>query len=284
MSELQKGKKDKGQHGPAFSVQDEIRRDRSLQRTSRRRSTPACGAPAAHFFDLRCSLRCVDLRRYGFYDACRHDHGQRQYSVFRGADHCRLGDRNGRFPAVSSIWSGIYRNIVSVYTHISKIELSKNYPSSVEIIVLETGAVYAVQVRDRWLTLDGDLRVIEYTEDISDLIVLTLPAVQQAVEGMPLVFADAEAAAFVNASLPAVIEGTEAFRFNRIDLSDKYNVRIWVNGDAEILLGDAGDIAIKLQLAGKVYKDAVAAGSFYTVIDVSDPARISAAYDAEVER
>ena len=141
-----------------------------------------------------------------------------------------------------------------------------------------------MQVRDRWLTLDGDLRVIEYTEDISDLIVLTLPAVQQAVEGMPLVFADAEAAAFVNASLPAVIEGTEAFRFNRIDLSDKYNVRIWVNGDAEILLGDAGDIAIKLQLAGKVYKDAVAAGSFYTVIDVSDPARISAAYDAEVER
>ncbi len=283
MSELQKGKKIKGQHGPAFSVQDEIRRDRSLQRTSRRRSTRHAAHRLLTF--LICAVVCAVLICVVMVFTMRVDmitvSGNIRYSAEQiiAASGIETGDF---LPFLRS--ERIYRNIVSVYTHISKIELSKNYPSSVEIIVLETGAVYAVQVRDRWLTLDGDLRVIEYTEDISDLIVLTLPAVQQAVEGMPLVFADAEAAAFVNASLPAVIEGTEAFRFNRIDLSDKYNVRIWVNGDAEILLGDAGDIAIKLQLAGKVYKDAVAAGSFYTVIDVSDPARISAAYDAEVER
>ncbi len=283
MSELQKGKKDKGQHGPAFSVQDEIRRDRSLQRTSRRRSTRHAAHRLLTF--LICAVVCAVLICVVMVFTMRVDmitvSGNIRYSAEQiiAASGIETGDF---LPFLRS--ERIYRNIVSVYTHISKIELSKNYPSSVEIIVLETGAVYAVQVRDRWLTLDGDLRVIEYTEDISGLIVLTLPAVQQAVEGMPLVFADAEAAAFVNASLPTVIEGTEAFRFNRIDLSDKYNVRIWVNGDAEILLGDAGDIAIKLQLAGKVYKDAVAAGSSYTVIDVSDPARISAAYDAEVER
>jgi len=283
VSELQKGKKDKGQHGPAFSVQDEIRRDRSLQRTSRRRSTRHAAHRLLTF--LICAVVCAVLICVVMVFTMRVDmitvSGNIRYSAEQiiAASGIETGDF---LPFLRS--ERIYRNIVSVYTHISKIELSKNYPSSVEIIVLETGAVYAVQVRDRWLTLDGDLRVIEYTEDISGLIVLTLPAVQQAVEGMPLVFADAEAAAFVNASLPTVIEGTEAFRFNRIDLSDKYNVRIWVNGDAEILLGDAGDIAIKLQLAGKVYKDAVAAGSSYTVIDVSDPARISAAYDAEVER
>lgn len=283
MSDLQKGKKEKEQHGPAFSVQDEIRRDRSLQRTSRRRSTRHAAHRLLTF--LICAVVCAVLicvvmvftMRVGTITVS----GNIRYSAEQiiAASGIETGDF---LPFLRS--ERIYRNIVSVYTHISKIELSKNYPSSVEIIVLETGAVYAVQVRDRWLTLDGDLRVIEYTEDISGLIVLTLPALQQAVEGMPLVFADAEAAAFVNASLPAVIEGTEVFRFNRIDLSDKYNVRIWVNGDAEILLGNAGDIEIKLQLAGKVYKDAVAAGSSYTVIDASDPARISAAYDAESER
>lgn len=282
MSEPQKGKNIHERHGPAFSVQDEIRRDRSLRKTSRRRSTRHT---AHRLFTMGlCILVCAALLCVVMFFTMRVDtitvSGNVRYSAeeIMHASGIETGDF---LPFIHS--ERIYRNIVTGCTHISRVELVKSYPSSIEIIVSETGAVYALQVRNRWLTLDENLRVIEYTEDISGLTVLILPAVQQAVEGLPLVFVDSEAGTFVDTSLDVITAEMQDFRRAQIDLSDKYNLRVWINGDAEILLGDTVDLKIKLQLARKVYEDARTAGSSYTAIDASDPTRISAAYDADSE-
>ena len=189
-------------NAPAFTVQDEIRRDRRVRRAgqyrrARRRTAPMVAVAV-------CVLLCLALLGGAAALLLR-------VETVTVDGNVRYTD--GEILTASGIHAGdsmllirkdkLLRKITALCPHVETIEIAKTYPSALTIRVTETGAVYFTQVRDRVCTLDASLRVIECTDAVDGLIELRLPEIKSAVEGSALVFADAEDDARVRTILEA---------------------------------------------------------------------------------
>ncbi len=263
---------------PAFSVQDELRRDRSLRRAGRYRRAKRRTAPLAAI--LASLLLCFALLggaaalllRVGTVTI----EGNVRYTdaeILR-ASGVKAGD--------SMLLIGrdkLLRKITAACPHVEQIELTKTYPAALAIRVTEIGAVYFTQVRDRICTLDASLRVIECADAADGLIELRLPEIKSAIEGSTLVFADAEDDVRVRASLGVLGGADDVLSFDCIDLRDRYNITAYAAGRAEVLFGDDADLAVKFRIAKQIYADAMNESSSGTRMDVSEPSRVSVSYD-----
>lgn len=263
---------------PAFSVQDELHRDRSLRRAGRYRRARRRTAPLAAI--LASLLLCFALLggaaalllRVGTVTI----EGNVRYTdaeILR-ASGVKVGD--------SMLLIGrdkLLRKITAACPHVEQIELTKTYPAALAIRVTEIGAVYFTQVRDRVCTLDASLRVIECADAADGLIELRLPEIKSAIEGSTLVFADAEDDARVRASLDVLGGADDVLSFDCIDLRDRYNITAYAAGRAEVLFGDDADLAVKFRIAKQIYADAMNESSNGTRMDVSEPSRVSVSYD-----
>ena len=163
-------------NAPAFTVQDEIRRDRRVRRAgqyrrARRRTAPMVAVAV-------CVLLCLALL------------GGAAALLLRVETVTIDGNvryTDGEILAASGIHAGdsmllirkdkLLRKITALCPHVETIEIAKTYPSALTIRVTETGAVYFTQVRDRVCTLDASLRVIECTDAVDGLIELRLPEI-----------------------------------------------------------------------------------------------------------
>lgn len=282
MADMPNGKRNRDERNkngaPAFSVNDEIRRNRQLRSTGRRRNVKRRTAPLAAV--ALCIAVCLVLICVIFTTVFR-------VETVTVSGNIRYTD--GEILAASEIGTGdlmlfigrdkLQRKIVSACPHIETVELIKTFPSSLEIRVTETGAVYYTAVRDRICTLDAMLRVIECTDATAGLTELRLPEIRSAIEGSALTFADEGERTFVKAALDVLGEADDALSFDCIDLRDRYNIKAFSDGSAEVLFGDSKDLGIKLQMARRVYADALAEKSSGTRIDVSEPSRVSVSYD-----
>lgn len=282
MADMPNGKRNRDERNkngaPAFSVNDEIRRNRQLRSTGRRRNVKRRTAPLAAV--ALCIAVCLVLICLIFATVFR-------VETVTVSGNIRYTD--GEILAASEIGTGdlmlfigrdkLQRKIVSACPHIETVELIKTFPSSLEIRVTETGAVYYTAVRDRICTLDAMLRVIECTDATAGLTELRLPEIRSAIEGSALTFADEGERTFVKAALDVLGEADDALSFDCIDLRDRYNIKAFSDGSAEVLFGDSKDLGIKLQMARRVYADALADKSSGTRIDVSEPSRVSVSYD-----
>ena len=178
MADMPNGKRNRDERNingvPAFSVNDEIRRNRQLRSTGRRRNAKRRTAPLAAV--ALCIAVCLVLICVIFATVFR-------VETVTVSGNIRYTD--GEILAASEIGTGdlmlfigrdkLQRKIVSACPHIETVELIKTFPSSLEIRVAETGAVYYTAVRDRICTLDAMLRVIECTDATAGLTELRLP-------------------------------------------------------------------------------------------------------------
>lgn len=270
--------KQKNSGAPAFSVYDEIRRDRRLRSTERRRSVKRRIAPLAA--TLLCVFVCLTLIGVTAVLILRVETVTVSGNVRYTDDEIlsASGIETGDFMLFVGA-DKLYRRIVSVCPHVERLELIKTYPSALEIRVSETGAVYFTVVRGRVCTLDAGLRVIECTDAAEGLTELRLPELRSAIEGSALIFADESEGTWVKTVLDAIAGADDALFFDCIDLRDRYNITAFSDGSAEILFGDSKYLEIKLQMARRVYADALAEKSSGTLIDVSEPSRVSVSYD-----
>lgn len=177
----------------------------------------------------------------------------------------------------------VYRRIAAVCPYVENIELVKTYPSAIEIVVTETEAAYATQMRGKWLSLDRDLRVMDAIENTEGLVCLLLPEMQSALEGSRIVFTNPADETFVAEMLSCFFPQGAPVLLTFLDLRDRYSIVGMVEEQAKILFGDYRDPDIKLRLAVEVLADAVAENSKRTLIDVSEPSRVSAQYDYKGE-
>lgn len=177
----------------------------------------------------------------------------------------------------------VYDRIAAVCPYVDRVQLVKTYPSTVEIVVTETEAIYATQTHGRWLSLDAGLRVMDYLEDVSALITLRMPEVQSALEGSRLVFADAESDGYVAGMLAVFFPEERELFLTALDMTDRYALVGMVGDEAKILFGDYQDLDVKVKMAKEILSDARAESSARTLIDVSEPSRASAQYDYKGE-
>ncbi|MBQ9134275.1 MAG: FtsQ-type POTRA domain-containing protein [Clostridia bacterium] len=262
--------------GPSFSVQDEIRRDRRMRRTSHvRRARSATQTVLTAVLCLAiCALLIIAVVCIVTRAASVTVSGNGRYSA---AEILEAADVDGDIlPLLRE--QTVYKRVAAACPYVESIELVKVYPSSVEIIVHETEPVYVTITHGRQLTLDRELRVMDFTETADGLIRLVLPEFKNAVEGSRVVFTDAESESFVVQMLDAFFT-EDLLGLTSLDLTDRYALTATVGDGVKILFGDYRNIDVKLSLAKKIMADAEAAYSARTLIDVSEPSRASAQYD-----
>lgn len=263
---------------PAFSVQDEIRRDRRLRRTGRYRRAKRRTAPLAAV--AVCVLLCLVLL-CGAAALLLRVESVTVVGNVRYTD-AEILEASGIHQGDSILLLGrdkLFRRIAAACPYVEQLELTKTYPSALTLRVTETGAVYFTQVRGRICTLDSSLRVIELTDATEGLTELRLPEIKSAIEGSALVFSDAGDDARVRSALEMLGGADEVLAFDCIDLRDRYNIAAYLDGSVQVLFGDASDLAIKTRIARQVYADALTANSSGTLIDVSEPSCVSVSYD-----
>lgn len=268
-----------GQSGvPAFSVQDEIHRDRRLRCAGRYRRVKRRVLPFAAV--TVCVLLCFALLVTAAVFLFRVD----TVMVWGNARYT-----DGEILTASGVQTGdsmllidrekLFRRIVAACPYIESLEIEKVYPSSLTISVVETGAVYYTRVRDRLCTLDASLRVIECSDDVDGLIELRLSEVKTAVEGSRLAFTDTADEMRVRTVLNTLGGADDVLSFDCIDLRDRYNITAYITGQTEVYFGDAEELDIKFALARRVYATALAENEHSMHIDVSEPSRVSVGYN-----
>ena len=255
-----------GRRDIAFSVQDEIRRDRRIRRAGRVRRVRS---KANVFFTVAlCVAIClllivaigITVTRVKTVSVV----GNLRYSA---EEILSAAELDGEIMPLLGEKS-VYRRISEVCPYVDGVELVKEYPSSLTVKVIETEAVFAVRTHERTLTLDKSLRVMDYTDNIDGLILLVLPELRSAVEGKRIVFADEDMASYVDGMLEQFIDSDNAEWLTELDVTDRFSLKGRA-ANAEIVFGDYKNIPEKLIMAGKLISDAEAEYAKYAYIDVS---------------
>ena len=250
----------------AFSVQDEIRRDRRIRRAGRIRRVRT---KANVFFTvLLCMSICllliaaigISVTRVKTVSVC----GNLRYSAEELLAAAHL--EGEIMPLISE--KNVYKRVSETCPYVDRVELVKEYPSSLTINVVETDAVFALRTRDRTLTLDKSLRVMDYTDSIDGLVFLVLPEIRSAIEGKRIAFADEEATAYVDSMLAQFVDSENAGWLCELDITDRFALKGKAES-AEIVFGDYKNIPEKLLMAEKLIADAKEEYAKYAYIDVS---------------
>lgn len=252
---------------PAFSVQDEIRRNRRLQRAKRVRR--ARSRASVFFTVVLCLAICVLLMAAVLVTVTRiqtvHVSGNIRYSSEEILEAARL--EGEVLPLLGE--TTVYKRVLEACPYIDSVKLKKEYPSSVTINVIEKQPVYALRVRERTLTLDSELRVMDFTDKTDGLVFLVLPEIQKAVEGKKIEFADADAMEYVENMLSQFADSGEAEWLSELDISDRFAIFGKAGDSAEIVFGDYKNISEKLAITSRLLSDAEEEYAKYAYIDVS---------------
>lgn len=269
----QRGKNSGNSQQPAFSVQDEIRRDRRMRRANRMRRARSRARTAITV--LLCTVICILLVSAIVAMITR----VQVVSVVGNARYTSeeiLTAANLEGEIMPLLGEKTVRNrITATCPYVDEVELIKEYPSTLTVKVIETEAVYALRTRERTLTLDADLRVMDYTDDIEGLILLTLPELKSAVEGSRIVFVSDESDEYVSEMLEVFFEGGCAPWLTELDITDRFNLTGKAGNSAEIIFGDYKNIPEKIIITGQLISDAKEEYAKYAYIDVSVPSQAS---------
>ena len=250
----------------AFSVQDEIRRDRRIRRTGRIRR--ARTKANVFFTVLLCLTICVLLIAAIGITVTRVKAvsvtGNLRYSAEEILSAARLDGEI--MPLLSE--KTVYKRVSEVCPYVDRVELVKEYPSSLTLNVVETDAVFALRTRERTLTLDKSLRVMDYTDSIDGLIFLVLPEIRSAIEGKRITFVDGDKSEYVDSMLEQFVDSENAEWLCELDITDRFALKGKAE-NAEIVFGDYKNIPEKLMMAEKLIADAKDEYAKYAYIDVS---------------
>lgn len=266
---------------PSFSVQDEIKRNRRMRQTGRIRKARTKARALFTFllclaiFVLATAAILLAVMRVRTVSVS----GNSRYS---SEEILEAADANGSIlPFLGE--DAVEKKIVAVCPYVNDIKLVKVYPSAVEIVVHEAEAIFAVDVRGEFFSLDKDLRVIDRVPNESGLIKLSLAEIRSAVEGSQIEFYDVESRELIDKMLSSFVHSDVELPFTSIDLSDRFNLVAMVGENVKIEFGDYNYINEKLKLAQRILDTPEATTSQRSLIDVSVPSKPSALFDYDGE-
>lgn len=254
-----------GRRAPSFSVHDEIKRNRRIRKNKKIRK--ALTATQKLFTALLCAfvvlltavaillavmrVKNVAVEGNGIYS---------QEEILAAAEV-----DNSVLPFISK--NVLQSKIIAACPYVDSVELEKNYPSDLKIVVTEAKAVYSITVHEKQYSLDRNLRVIDTGVPSAALVTLSLPDISRAEEGKKIEFyASAE---YVFETLAFLFDGEDPLPFTHVDLSSRFHIFGVIGDTAKIEFGSVDDFSRKLIAAKKLLKIAEEKDSQRTLIKVS---------------
>ena len=179
------------------------------------------------------------------------------------------------------------KRIMTLCPYISEVSVRSRFPDRVEIRVESLTASWYVELAGDYYALDTDLRVLEETTDNEKFINggiprLTLPHIKSAVVGSPLVFGDSETEIkYANEFMDMVKKTSFKSRLTLVDIDQRFDIYIQVDGVYNVYMGDSKDTGAKLEAVEKALASEKLKNSISAEIYVAD---LSAVFiDAEYD-
>lgn len=142
----------------------------------------------------------------------------------------------------------IEEKILRECPYLSSIEVRRSFPNQLSFTVEGRLGLWYIEVAGARYALDGDLFVIDAAEDTDGMTRLTLPNLKSAIAGELPKFGASEVEIKKTLELiSSVRESSLKLRLSALDVSDRTNIRLEVDGKYRVLLGDASDFESKLR-------------------------------------
>lgn len=149
------------------------------------------------------------------------------------------------------------RRIMALCPYVSEVEIKSRFPNVVEIRVASLTASWYVDFAGDYYALDSELRVLEETTDNQKFINggiprLTLPNIKSAVVGSTLIFGDSETEIkYANEFMNMVKQTSFKSRLTLVDIDQRFEIYIQVDGVFNVYMGDSTDTKGKLEAVEK---------------------------------
>ncbi len=181
--------------------------------------------------------------------------------------------------------------VTSLISHrlpqITDVDVQRTVPSTIVFNVTEEPCCYYADFYGEYRGISKSMRVLfsmsaEEAEK-RGLVLLKLPAVQNAVAGDRAVFAILKNDSYIYDTVSAVAESELGERISVIDLRSKYDVQLVCDNKYLMILGEAENIETKLRIAKSVLKDDMFNSDDKARIDLSDLSKTSVVVDNTLE-
>lgn len=178
-------------------------------------------------------------------------------------------------------YGNMEKKIMTECPYINEVEIKSVFPGTVKIKVSALSASWYVKIVDDYYALDADLRVLEETNDNRKFIngnvpFLALPNIKSAVVGSTLVFGDSENEIKHASEIMNMIKSTTfKSRLTAVDIENRFDIYIQVDGKIDAYMGDTGKFEAKLTALRKVLEDSKLQGCISAKIDLSNPENIA---------
>ncbi len=170
------------------------------------------------------------------------------------------------------------------YPYLNKIEVERDYPSTVIIKLEDCKAEYYCEIYGEFFILSGDLKVLDrhfaLDFEYDKMMKLYLPEVKRAVVGLKVIFAEDVSEKYVSAYLDALKKSKVGKRVREFDLRDRFGLQMICDSKFLVSVGDGVDISTKLATLDAVLKTEAFNGVSTAIVDVSDPSECSAIPDS----
>jgi|GEM_PF-2107747 len=170
---------------------------------------------------------------------------------------------------------------------ISEVDVERTPPGKIVFNVTEETGVFYADFYGEYRTMSETLRILDpvSAKDAKDAgyIKLKLPDIVSATAGKVPEYASVRNDEYVFNVCEAVLESALAQRVGNVDLSDKYDITMSVDGKYKIKFGDSESIEIKLRIAAAVLNDEMFEKDIMATIDVSDLSQTSVVVDDGID-
>ena len=186
------------------------------------------------------------------------------------------GDLMFSFPS-----SKVKRQITESLPYVEKVELKREYPSTVHITLTEYDDRFMICQRDKYILISHDMKVLEVASENEwgeDVILVEIPPVSRAIEGMKLEFADIENTEYITDFILALDLLDIEQKIDRVELTDIFAVRMVCEDRYVISFGKYGkyeSVSIQMRSLSKVMSSDLVKTAAAALIDVSDPKQTS---------
>lgn len=152
---------------------------------------------------------------------------------------------------IMTLESVVNKKVTEGLPFIGSVEIVKEMPDTVTLVVSETKAAYCVKHKKKYISMDSGFKILETTEKRNKkLTYISGLKLSEAEEGRIAAFKDANA--FNNAKEIMETVKKSGNSVNYLDATSQFDIRLTVNGKYAVEIGTTADLTEKLNFMNKM--------------------------------
>lgn len=195
--------------------------------------------------------------------------GEGRYSEEALLEGLRLGENDWLYELDSD---AIKERMLKEFPFLLDMELIPVFPNRLRVVVTERFTPWYIAISGGTYALNENLLVIDEIDSTEGMTRLILPSVQRVIAGSVPAFAEDENELRRTLEIIDILRSSSYFdRMSEVNVEDRRNIRLVVDGIFTVKLGNAEELSYKLEQVGEVLKSDRLAGAESGQITAENP-------------